>query len=563
MSKLKLSLLFCFITGILFVGQTFAAPFTPGNIAVCRIGDGVAALSSAATATFIDEYTTAGTLVQSVALPTAVSGLNQILTNSGTGTTDCSITRSANGRYLVITGYSAATGTLAVAGTATATNPRVIGTIDPNGVIDTSTTTTSFSANAIRSAASNDGLQFWFLGANTGIVYNTLGGSGAGTVVSSTITNNRVVNIFGGQLYAAHASGTTLARIGTIGTGLPTTADSFTGLPGYLINAGSNYGFYFADLDAGVAGNDTLYVADDSATTGSGGGGIKKFSLVAGNWTYNGTFPASVTPAIPATTFRGLTGRVSGTTATLFATRNGTQIASFVDSTGYNVAPTAVPALVSTAATNTAYRGIVTAPCLVGTLAYSSTVYSVVRTGRATITVQRPNNCDAPVSIFYQTTDALINPAVSEIDYVPVSGTFSFAPGEASKTFTVQTRLSGEGKNIGLALSLQMPNFSSFNKGLQVQAVINILAPTAADASVRGRLLTPTGRGLSNAFITLTDTNTGEVRRVKSTSLGYFTFNNLESGDFYVLSVQSKRYIFENRSFTLDENIDDLVLTAQ
>jgi CSLREA domain-containing protein len=41
-------------------------------------------------------------------------------------------------------------------------------------------------------------------------------------------------------------------------------------------------------------------------------------------------------------------------------------------------------------------------------------------------------------------------------------------------------------------------------------------APTAATSSIRGRLLTPTGRGLSNAVITLTDTNSGEVRRVRS-----------------------------------------------
>lgn len=90
-----------------------------------------------------------------------------------------------------------------------------------------------------------------------------------------------------------------------------------------------------------------------------------------------------------------------------------------------------------------------------------------------------------------------------------------------------------------------------------------VLAPTAADASVRGRLLTPTGRGLSNATVILTDTNTGQVHYARSTSLGYFNFNNLESGDFYVLNVNSKRYTFESRSFTLDENIDDLVLTAQ
>jgi hypothetical protein len=554
----------CLVIGLSAVGQTLAAPFTPGNIAVCRVGDGAAALSTAATAVFVDEFTPAGVLVQSIALPTSVSGANQALTVSGSGTTDCAMTRSGDGRYLVLTGYNAAVGTTSVATTTSAAVSRVIGRIDSNGAADTSTTTTSFSANAIRSAVSSNGIDFWFGGASTGVVYNQLGTSGAGTLISSTITNNRVLNIFNNQLYAAHASGTTLPRIGTIGTGLPTTLASFTGLPGYIINAGSNYGFYLTDLDTGVAGLDTMYVADDGASAGSTGGGIKKFSLVAGSWTYNGTFPAVVgPPAIPATTFRGLTGRTVGTTVTLYATRNGVQLTRMIDATGYNVAPTANPTELSVSATNTAYRGVATAPCEVGTLAYSSTVYSVVRTGRATITVQRPNTCDTPVSIFYQTTDAPINPAVSEIDYVPASGTLSFAPGEASKTFTVQTRLSGEGKNVGLALSLQMSRPETSELGLQVQAVINILAPTAADASIRGRLLTPTGRGLSNAYVVLTDTNSGQVRYARSTSLGYFNFSNLESGDFYVLSVQSKRYQFNNQSFTLDENIDDLVLTAQ
>jgi hypothetical protein len=89
------------------------------------------------------------------------------------------------------------------------------------------------------------------------------------------------------------------------------------------------------------------------------------------------------------------------------------------------------------------------------------------------------------------------------------------------------------------------------------------VAPTAADSSIRGRLLTPTGRGLTNAYVVLTDTNTGQVRYARTTSLGYFSFKELETGDFYVLSVSSKRYIFETRSFVLSDNIDDLVLIGQ
>jgi CSLREA domain-containing protein len=88
------------------------------------------------------------------------------------------------------------------------------------------------------------------------------------------------------------------------------------------------------------------------------------------------------------------------------------------------------------------------------------------------------------------------------------------------------------------------------------------VAPTAANASIRGRLLTSTGRGLMNAYVVVTNTNTGEVRTARSTTLGYFNIQDLQTGDFYVVSVNSKRYQFNNQSFTLDENIDDLVLTA-
>jgi Carboxypeptidase regulatory-like domain len=86
---------------------------------------------------------------------------------------------------------------------------------------------------------------------------------------------------------------------------------------------------------------------------------------------------------------------------------------------------------------------------------------------------------------------------------------------------------------------------------------------TAADASVRGRLLTPFGRGLANATVILTNTNSGEVHYARSTTLGYFNFQALESGDFYIINVNSKRYRFNSQSFTLNESIDDLVLTGQ
>ena len=78
-----------------------------------------------------------------------------------------------------------------------------------------------------------------------------------------------------------------------VGSGLPTSGQqTLTKLPG-MTDANSNqpYAFFMADLSAGVAGVDTLYVTDDTAGT------ITKFSKVVGGtttWTVNGTVGAPV-----------------------------------------------------------------------------------------------------------------------------------------------------------------------------------------------------------------------------------------------------------------------------
>lgn len=356
--------LFVAISGVFAVAGITAAPFTAGNLVVCRIGDGSAALTNAANPVFLDEFTPAGALVQSIAMPTAVNGANQMLTAAGTATNECAISRSTNGSFLLITGYNAPVGTATVASTTSATIPRVIGRVDANGVIDTTTTTTSFSGSGIRSAASDNGTNLWFVGANTGVVYNTLGGSGAGTIVSNTGTNLRVIRIFDGQLYVASGSGA--LRSASVGTGLPTTAgQTTTSLPGMPTATNTFNGFFFADLSAGVSGLDTLYIASDVAAATPAtelSGGVLKFSLVGGNWTYNGTFPAVTgPPAITQTAFFGLTGTVSGSDVTLYSTK-AAQLLSVVDSTGYNAAPTANFTQLATNVTNTAFRTVALTP---------------------------------------------------------------------------------------------------------------------------------------------------------------------------------------------------------
>jgi predicted extracellular nuclease len=340
-------------------GAHTTSAFTPGNLVIYRVGTGTGGLSSAATAVFLDEYTTAGAFVQAIPLPTSVNGSNKRLTAAGTSSSEGLLTRSVDASYLTLTGYDADVGTLSIAGTTSATVNRVVARVDSSGAINTTTALSDAATGSNpRSAVSTNGTDLWMDGGAGGIRYTTLG-STTSTQLSTTVTNLRQTNIFAGQLYVSDSSGAAV-RLGTVGSGLPTTSgQTITNLPGFAVT-GSPYAFFFADLDAGVSGVDTLYVADD---TNGAGGGITKYSLVSGSWTSNGTVGTA------ADSYRGLTGTVSGSTVTLYIVRKGGtgaagggELATLVDAGGYNAAFSGTPTLLATAAANTAFRGVAFTP---------------------------------------------------------------------------------------------------------------------------------------------------------------------------------------------------------
>ncbi len=327
------------------------------DIDIYRVGDGTAPLANTGNAVFLDEYSPGGVLVRSIAMPTsAASGVNPLVA-SGTATSEGLITRSVDGHFILLTGYAA---TLPQTSSVVSSSAlRVVGRVDSAGNVDTSTALSDFAVgNNPRSAASTDGTNLWFDGAAGGIRFATLG-STTSTELSTTVTNLRQAAIFGSQLYVTDSSGSAV-RLGTVGAGLPTVAgQTIANLPGFA-TAGSPYAFFFADL-GGTPGVDTVYVTDDSA---SPPGGVSKYSLVAGEWTGNGTVGAA------ADSYRGITGVVTGTSVTLFAVRKGGsaatgggELVSIVDATGYNGAFTSPPsAAFATAAPNTAFRGVALSP---------------------------------------------------------------------------------------------------------------------------------------------------------------------------------------------------------
>lgn len=334
----------------LLAGVTSASSsITPGNIVVVRLGDGLSPLTNSSTAAFLDEYTSAGALVQSIPLPIAAAGSNNPLTNSATATSEGFLGLSTDGQYLLQVGYGVAPGMAGIATTLSTVAPRVIARTEiATGTIDTSTLLsgdTSYSGGNIRSAASDNGTEFWTAGtapggADAGVRYIASLGANTSVQLSTDVTNTRVVGIFNGQLYVSSASGS-YKGLNSLGTGLPTTPGQTTVLlPGFPSASPSQYDFFWADPN-------TFYFADD----GSVSGGIQKWTVSSGVWSMQYVLS-------PATGVgcRGISGLVNAGVVTLYATTTqsvGNEIVTVTD-TGAGSPFTTI----ATSTTNEIFRGV-------------------------------------------------------------------------------------------------------------------------------------------------------------------------------------------------------------
>jgi MYXO-CTERM domain-containing protein len=363
-----------------------AAGFSAGSLVVERIGTGTAALSSAATQISILEVTTAGSLTQTIILP---SGTSDPQTDSGSATSDGYL--NTYGGFVSVPGYNAALGTASVA----SLNAKVNSLLDSTGSVamrtlfpvggpsgttpGTPAGVSPFSGNNYRSSIATSGSTFYGVGTasgtpNTGGVWYFDGS--AFTQVSSTaatvsVTNLRTVEIYNNQLYFASSSGTFLG-VSSLGTGLPTSGPE---LPTLQINAGagaSTYGFVmFSTGSQGAGVLDLAYLADDR--TGAGGG-IQKYSYNGTSWSNSWSLlvGASGTSTLQSGTgvgfagIRGLAGTYDSILgATLYATTtesNNNRLISIFD-TG-TTTPSTYTTLQSSGS-NFAFRGVDFSPVAV------------------------------------------------------------------------------------------------------------------------------------------------------------------------------------------------------
>ena len=333
-----------------FSGQRYASggvPFTPNNLVVMRVMEtGVTVPASAAAPAFLDERTPSGTIVQTIPLPFVPNGLNRRMTVSSTSTSDGVLNLSPDGQYLTFVGYDAPVFTAGVTGSAAATTNRIVGLVSATGAVNSTTRINDgYDGNNARSSVTLDGTSFWTSGAGTGggTRYMALGNTGTSTYVSTTPANTRVVNISNNNLYVSSASGANIGLNQVAASGLPTSTGNTTTL---LIPAIADaYGYVFLDRDAGIPGNDVVYIANNNA-------GLLKYYFNGTAWVAAGSVTSS--------SIIGITARINGSNnVEIYCVGNiGANIYSITDAGAYNATLSGTLTSIFTATAGTSLRGI-------------------------------------------------------------------------------------------------------------------------------------------------------------------------------------------------------------
>lgn len=85
-------------------------------------------------------------------------------------------------------------------------------------------------------------------------------------------------------------------------------------------------------------------------------------------------------------------------------------------------------------------------------------------------------------------------------------------------------------------------------------------APSAALASISGRVSSPSGAGIKNVILSIRDASSGFVLTTITGPFGYYRFDGLEVGRSYVITLTAKRFTFTSSPMliTLDDEISGL-----
>lgn len=160
-------------------------------------------------------------------------------------------------------------------------------------------------------------------------------------------------------------------------------------------------------------------------------------------------------------------------------------------------------------------------------------------------------------SIAYQSTDILdAPPLLGELQYngggTPTHALLIGSPAIDTGNNTLTTELFDQ-RGVGF------PRIK--NSTVDIGAFEFSQITTVATVSISGRVLASRGRGVSGALVQIRNPN-GEMVTTKTNYFGYYNFNDVASGETYIVEVGSKRFTFAPQIVNITEDLNDLNFSA-
>ena len=90
---------------------------------------------------------------------------------------------------------------------------------------------------------------------------------------------------------------------------------------------------------------------------------------------------------------------------------------------------------------------------------------------------------------------------------------------------------------------------------------LNVIVTTAANASLGGQVVSADGRGVSKAFVTITDER-GNTWQTLTNPFGYYRFTNVQVGSGYIINVKAKNMQFASQFQIISGDTDNVNFTA-
>lgn len=112
-----------------------------------------------------------------------------------------------------------------------------------------------------------------------------------------------------------------------------------------------------------------------------------------------------------------------------------------------------------------------------------------------------------------------------------------------------------------ISLAPVSENLIAAGSNVEFVGSVNGAVPTAANISISGRVRTGKS-GVTRANVILTNQN-GESRSVQTNSFGEYRFDNVATGETYIISVNHRRYYFQPQIVNALENLTELDFTTE